>query len=181
MSKNGFSIEIWDPSSSVLRLWRCLDKEKTWTVSEYSINNFVTYCTQQESDTEVCFICLCIKLLKIWGLVFGAGAESEWSGDRVLLCLYFGFCWRVPSSSSGAGSSCSCKAPVFRQPTKGVWKLSITRLSSHPHPWESFPVSLLVACLPLIYLHIHPAVHLSGILLSFLLYILGSSFIPLGT
>lgn len=72
-----------------------------------------------------------------------------------------GFRWGAPSSSSGAGSSCSCKAPVLRQTMKGVWKLSITRLPSRPHPWESFPVSPLLAWPPVIYLPIHPAAQTS--------------------
>lgn len=90
---------------------------------------------------------------------------------------------RAPSSSSGAGSSCSCKDSVLRQTMKGVWKLSITRLPSRPHPWESFPVSPLVAWPPLVYLPIHPAVYPSGMPPKLLLCILSSSFLllsPLG-
>lgn len=88
-----------------------------------------------------------------------------------------GFRSRALSSSSGAGSSCSCKAPVLRQTMKGVWKLSITRLLSRPHPWECFPVSLLLAWPLLVYLPIYPAVWPCGMPPKLLLYILIPSFI----
>lgn len=98
-----------------------------------------------------------------WGLVFGAGKRVGGAVIGSCSVSASGFRWRAPSSSSGAGSSCSCKAPVLRQLMKGVWKLSITRLPSRPHPWDSFPVSPLVAWPPLVYLPIHPAVLPSGI------------------
>lgn len=111
-------------------------------------------------------MCLCAKTrlrsMKIGGWCLRRGQRV----GRVVIgsCSVSasGFRWRAPSSSSGAGSSCSCKAPVLRQTMKGVWKLSITRLPSRPHPWESFPVSPLVAWPPLVYLPIHPAFRPSG-------------------
>lgn len=100
------------------------------------------------------------------------------------------FHWGAPSSSSGASSSCSCKVPVFRQPMKGAWKLSITRLPSRPHPWESFSLSpffflffFLLGLNAFIYPLILQFMHLVSSL-SFLLCVFGIScviFSSLGT
>lgn len=108
-------------------------------------------CVQSQGWGRTGGLCL-RRVQRVGGVVIGSCYVSA-----------SGFRWKAPSSSSGAGSSCSYKAPVLRQPMKGVWKLSITRLPSRPHPWDSFPVSPLVAWPPLVYLPIHPAVRPSGI------------------
>lgn len=104
-------------------------------------------------------VCLQSQVSGWWKLGGGLGWEQRVGKVVIGSCSVSasGFRWRAPRCSSGAGSSCSCKAPVFRHPMKGVWKLSIARLPSSPHPWESFPVSPLVAWLTLIYLPIDPA------------------------
>lgn len=122
---------------------------------------------QWQLQPRLAMMCLCTKSrlrpIRIGDWCLGRGQRV--GGVVIGSCSLStsGFRWRAPSSSSGAGSSCSCKAPVLRQPMKGVWKLSITRLPSRPHPWDSFPVSPLVAWPPLVYLPIHPAVRPSGI------------------
>lgn len=86
--------------------------------------------------------------LKLWLMhIWGADVLGQWQRvGRVMIGSFSAsaswFHWGAPSSFRGASSSCSCKVPVFRQPMKGAWKLSITKLPSRPHPWESFSLSL---------------------------------------
>lgn len=109
--------------------------------------------TSKEKDNVASVLLLCLQSqCSGWqGLVTGVfvGAEGSQGGDWVVIGSFpvsaSWFCWGAPSSSSGASSSCSCKAPVFRQPMKGIWKLSIARLPFRPHPWESVSRSPVVA------------------------------------
>lgn len=88
-------------------------------------------------------MCLCAKARQRSTRIGGWCSEAWMSvGGAVIGSCSVSASGFRSSSYSGAGSSCSCKAPVLRQTMKGVWKLSITRLLSRPHPWESFPVSL---------------------------------------
>lgn len=126
--------------------------------------NWTLYC-------KCCVVCLQSKTSGgcRLGLVFWVRGRV----DRVMIGSFSAsaswFHWGAPSSSSGASSSCSSKVPVFRQPMKGAWKLSITRLPSRPHPWESFSLSpfffLFLTWPQRVYPPIDPAVHASGILL----------------
>lgn len=49
-------------------------------------NKRVTATTEPYCDVSVCKVMA--EVDENWGLVFGAGAESGWSGDRVLFCLH---------------------------------------------------------------------------------------------
>lgn len=117
-------------------------------------NNTVT--TAAELSYEVSVYKVKAEVYEDWGWCLGR--VQRVGGVVIGSCSVSasGFRWGAPSSSSGAGSSCSCKAPVLRQPMKGVWKLSITRLPSRPHPWDSFPVSPS-CCLASTRLSTHPS------------------------
>lgn len=98
-------------------------------------------------------MCVCVYPVEAgvgWGIVgwrVGCGRGLGVGGVLIGPCYVSasGFRWRAPSSSSGAGSSCSCKAPVLRQPMKGVWKLSIMGLPSRSPPMGLLP-SLPLSC-----------------------------------
>lgn len=95
----------------------------------------------------------------VLGVVWvGLAREGSCRGGVLFcLCVWDSLRSARPVCSSGAASSCFCKAPVFRQAMKRVWNPSITRLLSRSVP----PIGILPTLLGFYLLSSCSSAHLS--------------------